>query len=215
MSGEMENYRVSFGKYKNKSIHVMVKDKSYCKWVLKEIKNQPELIDYIKNYKIYCKSIEDRKRLKIIETKKKMSGFKLMDLPSELLRKIFLMSNSQFYTDMVIKINLKYENLLHKRLNNSSCKACGNFTNNHAGKLYKYCYTCRFEMEDSCRIKLEKKNHERAIKFNNDSRVREINRLPFKYFENVVIPSLRKIETRTGRKRPIDYVIHATNVVNK
>ena len=214
MSNNMENYKLSFGKYKNQSIHVMVKDKSYCKWVLKEIKNQPELIDYIKNYKKYCEEIEDSKRLVIVETKKKMSGFNLMKLPNEILRKIFLMSNSQFYTDMVIKINLKYENQLAKRLNNGSCKCCGNFTNNHAGNLYKYCYDCKFKTSESYRVKMEKKNRERAIKFNNDSSVREINQLPLKYFEAVVIPSLRKIETRTGRKKTIAGVIHATNKLN-
>lgn len=192
MSNNMENYKLSFGKYKNQSIHVMVKDKSYCKWVLKEIKNKPELIDYIKNYKKYCNEIKDGKRLALVETKKKMSGFNLMKLPNDILRKIFLMSNSQFYTDMVIKINLKYENQLAKRLNNGTCKCCG-CSDNKDG--FQYCYSCNITLSKANRERLTAKNRERAIKYNNDSRGRDLNRFNLNYFESCVIPSLKKVDT--------------------
>jgi hypothetical protein len=201
----MENYKVSFGKYKNQSIHIMIKDRSYCKWVLKEIKNQPVLIDYIKNYKKYCKEIEDRKRLAIVETKNKMSGFNLMKLPNEILRKIFLMSNSQFYTDMVIKINLNCENQLAKRLNNGSCKCCGHFSNRDG---FRYCYDCNFKTSSHYRIKMENKNRERTTELYERKKSKQLYKLPLKYFELCVIPSLKKIETECNKS--IDEVLNAT-----
>lgn len=201
----MENYKINFGKYENKSIHVMVKDKSYCKWFLKNVKNRDELKDYIINYKKYCKLIEDDKRNKQIQIKNKMNGFNLLQLPNEILRKIFLMSNSQFYTDLVIKINLKYENRLNKSLHDGFCKCCGTFDVKNG---FQYCYSCNMEIPRKTRDKLTNKRREKTIEYNQNQKLQELNDFPLKYFERCVIPSLKKVETDC--KKTISQVKNAT-----
>jgi len=205
MCDKMENYKISFGKYATKSVHLMVKDKSYCEWFLKNVKNHNELKDYIINYKKYCKQIEKNKIIKLNEIKEKMNGFNFFELPNELLRKIFFMSKQMHYNDMLIKINLKYEKQLHDRLYCSNeCLSCGNRTQYN----YKYCYSCNKETIKSVRDKNTKKRIKYLTNQNDTKKQRELNALPLKYFESCVIPSLKKIDTEC--KKTILQVMNAT-----
>lgn len=197
----MENYKISFGKYENKSVHVMVKDKSYCKWFLKNVKNRDELKDYIINYRKYCKQIEKNKIIKLNENKIKMNGFNFFKLPNDLLRKIFFMSKQMQYNDMLIKINLKYEKQLQDKLYSfNECLCCGHRTKND----YKYCYECNMEMSRKLRDKRTKRRIERITDMNNEKKQKEIVKNNLKWWFTQVIPKLKKVETEC--KTPLHVV---------
>ena len=192
MCDKMENYKISFGKYAGKSVHVMVKDKSYCKWFLKEIKNRDELKDYIINYKKYCKQIENNKIIKLNENKVKMNGFNFFKLPNDLLRKIFFMSNQMHYNDMLIKINLKYEKQLQDKLYScNDCLCCGRRTQYD----YKYCYECNKEMSKQLRDKRTKRRIKYLTEQNESQNKRELIKNNLKWWFTQVIPKLKKVET--------------------
>lgn len=192
MCDKMENYKISFGKYENKSIHLMVKDKSYCKWFLKNVKNRDELKDYIINYKKYCKQIEENKIIKLKEIKNKMNGFDFFGLPYQVFNKIIFMSKQMEYNDTLIKINLNYEKKLQDKLYNSNeCLCCGHRTQYD----YKYCYSCNKEMLISLRNKETKKRIKYLTKQNDEQKKRQLIKNNLKWWFTQVIPKLKKVET--------------------
>jgi hypothetical protein len=196
MCDKMENYKISFGKYETKSVHVMVKDKTYCKWFLKEVKNRDELKDYIINYKKYCKQIEQNKIIKLNENKIKMVGFNFFKLPNDILRKIFFMSKQMQYNDMLIKINLKYEKQLQDKLYScNDCLCCGRRTKND----YKYCYECNMEMSKQLRDKRTKRRIKYLTEQNESQNKRELIKNNLKWWFTQVIPKLKKVETECNK----------------
>ena len=133
----MEKYKITIGKYKNKSIHDIIKDKSYCKWIKKNNINE-ELINYIDNYKKYCYEIKQKKLNKLKEIKNQT--FPFFKLPIELQRKIFFMKRKGENMDFIIKLNLKKEKYIARRVNiDIFCRACGRVDKKSG---FMYCYDC-------------------------------------------------------------------------
>lgn len=188
---KMENYKVDFGKYSGKSIHLLVKDKKYCKWIMKNVNGKEILKDYIINYVKYSKEIENNKIIKSNEVKEKMDGFNFFKLPSDVLRKIFFMKSNMEYTDNIISINLECEKLLHQSLlNYKCCSACNKRTNGE----YKFCYNCNDRYTEKQRIKKQLNNQKKKIQIYDDKKTRRKLDYSKKWFSQYVIPKLNKIK---------------------
>ena len=209
MANKMENYKISFGKYKNQAVSVMKKDKSYCRWFIKSVNNQPELKDYIINYDKYIIEIENNKKNKLKEIEIKMNGFTFFDLPNDILRKIFFMSKAMEYTEKIISINLKCEKSFYDGLYNSNrCLCCGIRTKNN----YRYCYDCNMEQSRTLRDKRTKRRIELRKKKNQKLLQEKLNDFNKKWFYTQVIPKLRKIKAECNK--PLSVVKYNSNENN-
>ena len=71
---------ITFGKYKNKNASLLIEDKSYCKWLLKQDNLR---IKYKKDFEL----IENDKLFEI--KNKKISDINFWDLPSDIRIYIF------------------------------------------------------------------------------------------------------------------------------